>query len=143
MRQNNSKRKLKTVTIVSQNIRGLTSATRLQEMFSHILRFSILAACFQETWRSGTETLSNSNCLLFLSGLPEDQQSRRGSQGVGIALSPQGVDAWRAGGCELHNDLGARVIAIHLLMKGNEERCRNTAHLRVFTRQQLSRGGLG
>ena len=122
MRQHNSKQKLKTVAIVSQNIRGLKSETRLQEMFSHILRFSILAACFQETWRSGTETLSNSNCLLFLSGLPEDQQSRRGSQGVGIALSPQGVDAWRAGGCELHNDLGARVIAVRLLMKDNEER---------------------
>ena len=58
MRQNNSKRKLKTVTIASQNIRGLKSETRLQEMFSHILRFSILAACFQETWRTGTETLS-------------------------------------------------------------------------------------
>ena len=113
---------MKTVSIVSQNVRGLKNETRLQELFAYILRFSILAACLQETWRNNTESLTNSNCLLFLSGLTEDRQSRRGSQGVGIALSPQGVDAWKAGGCEIHNDLGARVMGVRLLMKDHEGR---------------------
>ena len=113
---------MKTVSIVSQNLRGIKSETRIQELFSYILRFSILAACLQETWRSNTESLTNRNCLLFLSGLADDQQSRRGSQGVGIALSPQGVDAWKAGGCEIHDDLGARVIGVRLLMKDYEDR---------------------
>ena len=120
--KNRIKRTIKTVSIVSQNVRGIKSEFRVQELFSHILRFGILAACLQETWRSYTESLQNSNCLLFLSGLKEDQQSRRGSQGVGIVLSPQGVDAWKAGGCELHDDLGARVIAVRLLLKDDEDR---------------------
>ena len=120
--KNRIKRTIKTVSIVSQNVRGIKSEFRVQELFSHILRFGILAACLQETWRSDTESLQNSNCLLFLSGLKEDQQSRRGSQGVGIVLSPQGVDAWKAGGCELHDDLGARVIAVRLLLKDDEDR---------------------
>ena len=101
---------MKTVSIVSQNLRGIKSETRIQELFSYILRFSILAACLQETWRSNTESLTNRNCLLFLSGLTDDQQSRRGSQGVGIALSPQGVDAWKSDGCEIHDDLGAHYV---------------------------------
>ena len=60
--------------------------------------------------------------MLFLSGLEENKQSRRGSQGVGIALSPQGVEAWKAGGCKLHDDLGACVIGVRLLLKDNEGR---------------------
>ena len=92
----------------------------MEELFSYILRFGILAACIQETWRSGTESLQNNNCILLLAGLEADQQSRRGSQGVGIALSPQGVEAWGAGGCELHDDLGARVIGVRLLLKDYE-----------------------
>ena len=71
-------------------------------------------------WRSNTESLENSNCLLFLAGLDKEQQSRRGSQGVGIALSPKGVEAWRAGGSELYNDHGARVIGVRLLLKDYE-----------------------
>ena len=49
-------------------------------------------------------------------------QSRRGSQGVGIGLSPKGVEAWRAGGSEVHTDIGPRVIGLRLLMKDFEER---------------------
>ena len=116
------KRTIQTVSVVSQNVRGIKNDFRLHELFSYILRFSILAACLQETWRTGNESLQNNNCILFLSGLEEDQQSRRGSQGVGIALSPLGVEAWKAGGCELHDDLGARVIGVRLLLKDSENR---------------------
>ena len=115
-----NKRVNSTVSIVSQNVRGIKSEARLEELFSYILRFGVLAVCLQETWRSSTESLENSNCLLFLAGLDKEQQSRRGSQGVGIALSPKGVEAWRAGGSELYNDHGARVIGVRLLLKDYE-----------------------
>ena len=42
---------------------------------------------------------------------------KRGSQGVAIALSHKGVIAWKAAGSELHNDFGAQIIAIRLLLK--------------------------
>ena len=45
------------------------------------------------------------------------QAGKRGSQGVGIVLNASGVDAWRAGGYELHNDFGARIIAVRLLLR--------------------------
>ena len=35
-------------------------------------------------------------------------------------LSSLAVDAWRAAGCELHDDLGARVIAVRLLLRDKE-----------------------
>ena len=76
-----SKRVIKTVSIVSQNTRGIKTDFRLHELFSYILRLNILAACLQETWRTSNESLQNNNCILLLSGLDEDQQSRRGSQG--------------------------------------------------------------
>ena len=106
------------VILVSQNVRGLKSDARLEELFSYIIRMGIIGACLQETWRSGAETLKNGNCILLLAGQdPCIQLGKRGSQGVGIGLSPDGVEAWKAGGCELHNDLGARVIAIRLLLR--------------------------
>ena len=81
-----NKKSVTTISIVSQKVRGgVKSDTRLEELFSYILRFGILAACIQETWWSGTESLQNNNCILLLAGLEDDQQSRRGSQGVGIA----------------------------------------------------------
>ena len=76
-----SKRVIKTVSIVSQNTRGIKTDFRLHELFSYILHLNILAACLQETWRTSNESLQNNNCILLLSGLDEDQQSRRGSQG--------------------------------------------------------------
>ena len=43
--------------------------------------------------------------------------SNRGSQGVAIVLSQEGVIAWKVACSELHNDSGARIIAIRLLLK--------------------------
>ena len=106
------------VKLVSQNVRGLKSDTRLDELFAYIIRMDVLAACVQETWRSGTEVLENTGCILFLSSQNAHLQAgRRGSQGVGIALSPKGLQAWKAGGCVLHNDVGPRMIAIRLLLR--------------------------
>ena len=110
------------VQIVSQNTRGLKADDRLEELFSSINRRGILASCIQETWRSGLDILEHGQCTLVLAGLdPTEQTCNRGSQGVGIALSSRAVDAWRAAGSELHNDLGARIIAVRLLMKDYRE----------------------
>ena len=35
---------------------------------------------------------------------------------MGIVLSPQAIEAWKAAGCELH-EISSRIIAIRLLMK--------------------------
>ena len=60
---------------------------------------------------------------LILSGLEKSfQTGKRGSQGVAIALNRDGVNAWNAAGCETHTDLGARIIAIRLLLKDNQKR---------------------
>ena len=42
---------------------------------------------------------------------------KRESQGTAIALSPEAQAAWRLAGSELHVDLGAKMIAIRLLVK--------------------------
>ena len=49
-------------------------------------------------------------------------KGKRGSQGVAIALNPDGVIAWKAAGCESHTDLGARIMAIRLLLKDQQKR---------------------
>ena len=118
-----AKKRKASAKFVSQNVRGLKSDVRLDELFSYIVRMSVLAACIQETWRSDVESLQNEQCLLLLAGLPSNLQAgKRGSQGVGIVLNADGVEAWKAGGCELHNDLGARVIAVRLLLKDDTNR---------------------
>ena len=46
-------------------------------------------------------------------------KSRRGEQGVGILLSKNAVTAWKSAGSIVHNDLGARIIAVRLLVNDN------------------------
>ena len=46
-------------------------------------------------------------------------KSRRGEQGVGILLSKNAVTAWKPAGYIVHNDLGARIIAVCLLVNDN------------------------
>ena len=102
--------------IVSQDLLGLKSEARLEEFFFSFKSRGLLAACVQETWRTGKDTLENGGYLLFLSGLKE-MKSNRGEQGVGIALSEHGVAAWEEAGSVLHNDFGGRIIAIRLQLR--------------------------
>ena len=107
-----------TIRLVSQNARGLKSEEKMEELTLSMKARGIFASCIQETWRSGKDTVDINQCKLVFAGLDvKEQRSNRGSQGVGIVLSSQAVDAWRAAGCELHNDLGARIIAVRLLMR--------------------------
>ena len=106
------------VTIVSQNLRGLKSDARLDDFFCYVLLMGIIAACIQERCRFDVESLQNRQCMLLLADRGAlAQAGKRGSQGVGITLSPDGVEAWKASGCELHNNLGARVIAVRLRLR--------------------------
>ena len=67
------KNKFSTETIVSQNLRGLKSDARLEELFLALKLRDIFAVYVQETWRHGQQTLVHGECLLILSGLPENQ----------------------------------------------------------------------
>ena len=117
------KKKIRTIQILSQNVRGLKTDTRLELLFNVMKGRNAIAACLQETWRSDFELLENDSYKLITSGLSmTDQLGKRGSQGVAIALNPDGVTAWKAAEYEKHTDLGARVIAIRLLLKDHERR---------------------
>ena len=121
-------------SIVSQNVRGLKSDTRLEELFASIVRSDILAACLQETWRCGNDTLENGNCRLIHAGLDSNEQSKRGSQGVAIVLSACGVDSWKTAGSMVHQDLIiARVIAMRLIVQDMENNNAGTNSLPNLT----------
>ena len=107
---------------VTQNCLGLKTDERLEELFGALSRRRIFAACLQETWRVGEEQRSRNGSLLLTVGLSKDQQSRRGSQGVGFLLSRRAVACWEAGGKVAHLDLGARVAAIRLLVQDEARR---------------------
>ena len=110
-------------SIVSQNTRGLKSDDRIHELFTTLTRRKIFAACIQETWRTGKETLEYEQCRLILSGLDSKvSRCRRGEQGVGIALSRNAVAAWKAAGSLVHDDFGGRIIAVRLLVKDDRNR---------------------
>ena len=85
-------------------------------------RRRVFAACLQETWRVGEETRDRSGALLISVGLSAQQQTKRGSQGVGFVLSRRAVACWEAGGSVRHVDLGARVAAIRLVCQDEERR---------------------
>ena len=81
--------------------------TLLDERNAHI-------TCLQETWREGIEELEEDG-FVFVGVAPDKQLSRRGSQGVGILLSPKAVTAWRAASSFSITDLGPRIAAVKLL----------------------------
>ena len=120
---NKAKKKISGVTFVSQNVRGLKSGERLDELFRSVQKAKIFAACIQETWRSGNEILKYESSQIVLSGLEESVvRGKRGSQGVGIVLSLDAVEAWKAAGFEIHNDLGARIVAVRFMLKDKEKK---------------------
>ena len=117
------KRKLKTLTIVSQNVQGIKSEERIEELCSTLRKRKIFAACIQETWRSGNNMLLNAEFVIVTNGLPKDKNtSNRGSQGVGIVLSPAAQTAWEAAGSIVHDVHGSRVLAIRLKVKDRQNR---------------------
>ena len=116
-------KKDKRVEILSQNARGIKTDGRLEELFAVMATSKAIAVCLQETWRHGNEVLEHGQFRMITAGLDQTLlKGKRGSQGVAIALNPDGVSAWKAAGCESHTDLGARVMAVRLLLKDKQSR---------------------
>ena len=57
------RRKFSTETIVSQNLLGLKSDSRLDELFTVMDQRKHFAICVQETWRHGKQILEHENSL--------------------------------------------------------------------------------
>jgi len=65
----------------------------------------VCSICLQETWRTGNSNLEHDGCVILNSGLdPGAVKSRRGEQGVGIALSKSAVAAWKSAGSYVVDD---------------------------------------
>lgn len=97
--------------------------TRIEILLNVMKERKAIAMCIQETWRSGIELLEHGSFKIVSIGLDENiQRGKRGSQGVGIALNPDGEAAWKAGGYEKYTNFGARVLAIRLVLKDHENR---------------------
>ena len=117
------RKKIRTIQILSQNVRGIKTVTRTDLLFNVMKGRNAIAACLQETWRSDFELLEHDSFKLISSGLDKNAQlGKRGSQGVAILLNPDGVNAWKEAGYEKHIDLGARVIGVRLLLRDREGR---------------------
>ena len=118
------RRKIKNICFISQNVRGIKTPSRLEELCNSLsLRRNVIGMCLQETWRFGHETLDLDNFKVVLNGLEKtDDICNRGSQGVGIVLNQEGISAWKAAGYEKHIEYGARIIAIRLCIKDKHNR---------------------
>ena len=102
------------VQLFSQNCNGLKTTSRITELIDTSRRRNAHITCLQETWREGTEELEEDG-FIFVGVAPDKQLSRRGSQGVGILLSPKAVIGWRAAGSFSITNLGPRVIAVSVI----------------------------
>eukprot|EP00957_Ditylum_brightwellii_P135952 10368580-Ditylum_brightwellii.AAC.1 len=76
---------------------------------------------FQETWLDGNESLKANGYTLICNGLQPAEQSRRGSQGVAIALSRRAMQSWTQSGMQIARVL-ARVISIRMIVLDNKNK---------------------
>ena len=105
------------LTFRSQNLRGLKSDAKLEELFHSMLVINVYAVCIQEHWRNGHQLLDNRGITVIGAGLTACQQTRRGSQGVGINPSVTATKAWKACGSLEYTNHGARVCAVRFNVK--------------------------
>ena len=87
----------------------------------------VFAACLQEVWRTGTKVQDNvhvhgmpTGWALITHGL-QTAVCARGSQGVGILLSPEAKVAWEKAGCDTFT-FGDRILAVRLLLRDEKGR---------------------
>ena len=123
MAKGKKRNKIRTVKILSQNVRGMKNDTRIEILLNVMKERNAIAVCLQETWRNGIELLEHDSFKILSVGLDKNtQQGNRGSQGVAIALNSDGEAAWKAGGYEMYTEFGARVMAVRLLMRDYQNR---------------------
>jgi hypothetical protein len=102
---------------VAQNLHGCQSEERLQLLTGGLLRINgLYAAGLMEHWRQGDSTVELEGITYILHGKRGPQAPgprKRGSGGVGIALTRDAVRAWRRAGSYVEY-FGDRWIIIHL-----------------------------
>ena len=86
------------IILFTENVRGLKRDEDLEAALASVGQRGGLAACWQETWRSGNERLECPGIGAVLLAGRDQQICNRGQEGVGIALSPAGMDAWKQAG---------------------------------------------
>jgi len=106
------------LSIITQNARGLKSDQRINEVSTQIKKQGLFAVCLQETWKHGTDTVLENDCMFILHGYNSvEDTSKRGKGGVGIALSQLAIQSWKDAGSVIFTNFGKRVIAIRLCIK--------------------------
>ena len=110
--------------IVSQNVRNLTSI-KLAKLAQLALEGKAYAFLLQETWiitPTGCEVqeLCDGKVLLILAGLKR-KVCNRGSQGVGILLSPQAVKDWKDASSKISSH-SPRHITLDTRIQGTKAR---------------------
>lgn len=118
-------------SIYTQNWHGLKTEAALGEMFAACKRRNAFAVGGQETWRTGTE-LFQQDGFTFLGAAPTQQESRRGSCGVSITLSHRASMAWQRANREQHVDVGARLMAVRLEVRGGSRGKQYNRKLGIF-----------
>ncbi|XP_066918828.1 uncharacterized protein [Clytia hemisphaerica] len=123
MAKGKKRHKIRTVKVLSQNVRGMKNDTRIEILLNIMKKRNAIAMCIQETWRNGIELLENDSFKIISVGLDKNvQHGNRGSQGVAIVLNSDGEAAWKAGGYEMYTNFGARVMAVRLVLRDHENR---------------------
>ena len=108
------RRQMPCLTIFSQNCRGLKTDGRIDELVDVLQQRRAFLACVQETWRCGLDDGVYANWTFL--GIGPEQQRGRGSQGVGVFLSPLASAALRLGNSEVHR-VSPRVMAVRLQVR--------------------------
>ena len=115
--------------IVSHNVRGMRDeyADKQEALVEWAKNKHVFVACLQEVWRTGTAVHKNvevhgmpTGWALITHGL-QTAVCARGSQGVGILLSPEAKVAWEKAGSDTFT-FGNRILAVRLLMRDEKGR---------------------
>jgi hypothetical protein len=96
-----------------QNCNGLKTDDRVEEALLEMHRRNVDMLCLAETWRRGEETFEHDDvgATLLFNGLKKEDQTRRGSNGVGFVLGENSARAWRAPGSK-HLEASSRVAVL-------------------------------
>ena len=116
-----AKKRVGRLLFVHQNVRGIKSDEKQEELFGSLRRRSVFAAMLQETWLSGDESYERFGYTAICSGLATEEQCRRGQQGAAVVLSPTAKRAWDASGNFVIR-VSARVIELRLAASDDKGR---------------------
>ena len=105
---------------LTHNVRGLKSdSVRFDGYVEWARKKDVFVASLQETWMDGEavmEGMADYPGWTFLHHGLKNKVCKRGSQGVGILLSPVATAAWTEAGTQV-NTFGPRVVSTRLRVK--------------------------